>query len=37
MNLKALEAPIDPSLLQEVQAELAPVLNVSWPSGNWKE
>jgi L-galactose dehydrogenase len=37
MNLKALEAPINPALLQEVQAVLAPVLHVSWPSGNWKE
>jgi len=37
MNLKALETPIDRDLLAQVQAILAPVMNESWPSGNWKE
>jgi L-galactose dehydrogenase len=37
MNLKALETPIDPALVLDVQAVLAPVRNLSWPSGNWKE
>src|SRR5262249_38911476 len=36
-NLKALASPIDANLLAEVEEILAPVLNESWPSGNWKE
>jgi L-galactose dehydrogenase len=34
-NLKALETPPDPTLLAEVQAILAPVKDLEWPSGNW--
>jgi L-galactose dehydrogenase len=37
MNLKALATPIDRALLLDIQAVLAPVRNLSWPSGNWKE
>jgi L-galactose dehydrogenase len=37
MNLQALETPIDPTLLLDIQEVLAPLRNVSWPSGNWKE
>lgn len=37
VNLKALTAPIDRQLLGEVQSILAPVLNETWPSGNWRE
>lgn len=35
-NLQALNTPIDPTLLAEVQAILAPIHNVTWPSGNWR-
>lgn len=34
-NLEAAAEPIDESLLAEVQAILAPVVNSGWPSGNW--
>jgi len=34
-NVKALETPLDEGLLREVQAILAPVMNVTWASGNW--
>lgn len=34
-NVRAMETPIDPDLLREVLAVLAPVRNVTWPSGNW--
>jgi L-galactose dehydrogenase len=33
--VQALETPIDPTLLHDVQALLAPVMNITWPSGNW--
>ncbi|MCE9533043.1 MAG: aldo/keto reductase [Planctomycetes bacterium] len=36
-NLRALTTPIDAELLAEVQAILAPVMNETWASGNWKE
>ena len=36
VNLQALDLPLDPQLLAEVQAILAPVRDQSWPSGNWK-
>ncbi len=36
VNLKALVTPIDENLLQEVQAILSPVMNETWPCGNWK-
>jgi L-galactose dehydrogenase len=36
-NLKALRTPLDPPLLADVQAVLAPVKDRTWPSGNWKE
>ncbi len=36
INLRAMTEPLDRSLLREVQAILAPVLNETWPSGNWK-
>jgi hypothetical protein len=35
INLHALEQPADPALLAAVQAILAPVQNVEWPSGKW--
>lgn len=35
MNLRALTTPIDPQLVAEVQAILQPVMNETWPSGNW--
>lgn len=34
-NLRWIEQPIDQTLLNEVQAILAPVHNVTWPSGRW--
>lgn len=34
-NLKALEGPPDPVLLEEVRKILAPVQGVCWPSGLW--
>ena len=34
-NLKALDEPLDPTLLAEVQAILAPFRDIEWPSGNW--
>jgi L-galactose dehydrogenase len=37
VNLRALTTPLDPQLLSDVQALLAPVRDRSWPSGNWKE
>lgn len=36
-NFKALTTPIDLSLLEEVKAILAPVMNETWQSGNWRE
>jgi aryl-alcohol dehydrogenase-like predicted oxidoreductase len=36
-NLRALSEPIDVQLLAEVRQILAPVLNQTWPNGNWKE
>ncbi len=33
--LAALSTPPDPELLAEVQTILAPVKNLTWPSGNW--
>ncbi len=36
-NLKALATPIDPELLAEVRAVLAPVKDRTWPSGKWKD
>lgn len=36
MNLKALTTPIDRELLKGVQEILTPVMNETWPSGNWK-
>jgi L-galactose dehydrogenase len=35
VNLRAMTEPIDRALLAEVEAVLAPVKDVSWPSGNW--
>ena len=35
-NVVALETPINETVLHEVQAALAPVMGVTWPSGNWK-
>ena len=37
INLRAMTTPIDQDLLVGVQAILGPVLNESWPSGNWRE
>ena len=37
VNLKALTTPPDRQLLQDLQAILQPVLNETWPSGNWQE
>lgn len=37
MNLAAMTAPWDEALLAEVQAILAPVKDVTWPSGNWRD
>jgi L-galactose dehydrogenase len=37
VNLKALTAPIDRQLLGEVQSILAPVMNETWASGNWRK
>jgi L-galactose dehydrogenase len=34
-NLKALQEPIDRTLLAEVQAILEPFRDIEWPSGNW--
>jgi L-galactose dehydrogenase len=34
-NLRALTTPIDPQLLADVQAALAPVRNKTWSSGKW--
>ena len=34
-NVRAMETPIDGELLAEVQAVFAPVMDVTWPSGNW--
>ena len=34
-NLRALQEPLDRSLLAEVQEMLAPVKDLEWPSGNW--
>jgi L-galactose dehydrogenase len=36
LNVTALTTPIDPELLQEVQSVLAPVMNETWPNGNWQ-
>ena len=35
VNLRALQEPIDEGLLADVRAVLAPVADVTWPSGNW--
>lgn len=35
-NLRALAEPINRQLLADVEAVLAPVRNVTWPSGKWK-
>jgi L-galactose dehydrogenase len=37
VNFKALTTPLDPRLLADVQAVLAPVRGRTWPSGNWKD
>ncbi len=34
-NLRALEAPADPKLVAEIQAILAPVRDMGWPSGHY--
>jgi hypothetical protein len=34
-NLRALEKPIDRTLLADVRAILDPVKDTEWPSGNW--
>lgn len=34
--VQALTTPIDDDLLNAVQAILAPVMNITWPSGHWK-
>jgi L-galactose dehydrogenase len=34
-NVRAIETPINQSLLAEVQALFAPVLDMTWPSGRW--
>jgi L-galactose dehydrogenase len=36
-NVRALETPMDPELLAEVESVLAPVRDVTWLSGNWVE
>ena len=36
-NLTALSTPIDWELLREVQEILAPIMNETWQSGNWRE
>ena len=36
VNLRAITEPIDRALLADVQGVLAPVRDLSWPSGNWK-
>jgi L-galactose dehydrogenase len=36
VNLRALPEPIDRDLLADVRAVLAPVKDLTWPSGNWK-
>ena len=35
-NLRALATPIDPQLLADVRAVLAPVRDRTWPSGKWR-
>jgi L-galactose dehydrogenase len=35
VNLRAMAEPIDRALLAEVEAILAPVKDLTWPSGNW--
>ncbi len=35
LNMTAFTTPIDPQLLQQVQAVFAPVMNETWPNGNW--
>jgi L-galactose dehydrogenase len=35
-NIRALETPIDQELLDEVQQIFAPVLDLTWVSGNWR-
>jgi L-galactose dehydrogenase len=37
VNLKALTTPIDRQLLSDAQTILVPVMNETWPSGNWQE
>jgi L-galactose dehydrogenase len=34
-NIRAANTPIDPELLADVQALLAPVQNQTWPNGKW--
>jgi len=34
-NLRAMREPLDPRLLADVQAILAPIKDVTWPSGKW--
>src|SRR5262249_14712273 len=36
-NLRALVEPLDRAGLAEVQAILAPVKEIEWPSGNWQK
>jgi L-galactose dehydrogenase len=36
-NVRAMQTPIDPGLVADVQKLFAPVMNVSWPSGNWTQ
>ncbi|HVL12244.1 MAG TPA: aldo/keto reductase [Gemmata sp.] len=36
VNLRAITEPSDHALLADVQEVLAPVRDLSWPSGNWK-
>ncbi|OWK43113.1 aldo/keto reductase [Fimbriiglobus ruber] len=36
VNLRALATLPDPKLLAEVQSVIAPVKDITWPSGNWK-
>jgi L-galactose dehydrogenase len=35
VNLKAMNSPIDESLLADVRKVLEPVRDLTWPSGNW--
>jgi L-galactose dehydrogenase len=35
-NVRAIDATIDQELLRDVMAILAPVKDVTWPSGNWQ-